>query len=102
MVNGMTELKLEDLQSVTGGIRKEKTITVEIKVSGHFDRDITVKPYIDGQIQISLVKIVDMSTEYIHMNFKGSTGTKLLKVKLNDTVILNYELNFDTGTYKHI
>ena len=64
-----------------------------------FSSNVTIKPYLDGQLQSNQIKIVDASAiPFVYLTFNGS-GMMDLKVKIEDTVVIGYVLDFDKKSY---
>lgn len=93
------ELKEQQLENVAGGTSREKTITVVVDFSEYrqFTSDITIKPYLDGELLNDKVKTVDRSITVVNINITGK-GIKQLRVKLNNEVFKTYKLDFTSGT----
>lgn len=78
--------------------RKETKIeiTVALPDVGH---DITIKVYVDGELDRSKTDTVDPCVGTKTYTFVGTHGTKEVRIKLDGKVCYEYELDFDTGTY---
>ena len=100
--SNMTKLNETELESVAGGTKREKTIRVQVDIPDVFNEDIIIKAYVDGQLDSSLSTTVDSSVRVKYMDVRGTSGIKQLRVKLNNTVIIDYELDFDSGSYVKI
>ena len=98
-----TEIKEKQLEKVTGGTSRESTIIVVVDYSNdkRFNDDVTIKPYLNGELIRSQVRTVDCSVTRVNLNVSGR-GTAKLKVKINNDIVKLYDLNFDAGTYTSI
>lgn len=71
----MTELDEKQLNTVAGGTsnHREKTIRVPVDLSkGHFEGDVIIKPYLDGELQTSQIKTVDAIIQsVVNIDIKG-------------------------------
>ena len=99
----MTMLKEKELASITGGSSKESLISVVVDYSSDrkFNEDITIKPYLNGELQRDKVRTVDCSITNVTLSFHGK-GVANLKVKINNDIIKLYKLDFDKGTYSEL
>ncbi len=77
---------------------KETTITVPVELP-QVDHDITIKVYVDGELDRSKTTIVDPSIGATSFSFKGTEGKKEVRIKFDGTVCYEYELDFDAVTY---
>lgn len=91
-----------ELNGVTGGSKREKTIVVSVELKGlPYSGDVIFKPYIDGVLKADMVKTIDPSyVSIINLNINGITGIKRLDVKVNDQLYKTYEVNFDENSYR--
>ena len=72
----MTELKDKQLDAVSGGFDRERTLTVSIYLTQYqFDGDVSVNVYVDGEIRTDLSKTVNPLVELFNIQIKG-TGMK--------------------------
>lgn len=94
------ELIEKDLNTVAGGLGRQRTVIVEITIP-NFSIDVTLKFYLDGELLSSKTKTVDSLVRNYTLQLSGS-GEKILKVKFNDQATKTYLINFDLGTYSEI
>lgn len=96
----MSELKEKELENVVGGSGREGAVTVRVDLRdcGPFDRDVTIKPYLNGVLLANQINTVDASVEYVHIGIRGK-GIALLTVNINDTTVKYYDIDFDFESY---
>lgn len=92
----------EKLNMVNGGYGKEYTIIVSVLLPATDKVENKVTVYIDGQLESSLCNSYDSSVEKINLKIVGSTGNKMVDVKVNNIRYKTYDVNFDNGTYSEI
>lgn len=99
----MSKLLDEELKNVAGGSgRSEVIVTVEVFFPEGLCGDVTVKPFLEGELLSSSITTVDAMVKMVKIPVRGKSGSKTLEVKLNNTIIMNYVVNFDNGTYTEI
>ena len=93
-------LKEKELEKVSGGSDREKTIMVKVLISdcGPFAGEVSIKPYLDGILLSNQEQKVDGSCDYINVLIRGR-GLAMLAVMINDKVVKNYDIDFDRGSY---
>ena len=74
--------------------KREKTLEIKLELPKS-DKDITIKVYVDGQLDSSKETTVDSSVEFVNYKFNGTKGTKEVKFKFNNGSYKIYELDFD-------
>ena len=84
---------------VAGGSKREKTITVQVSLNEVGGLEVTIEPYLDGELLSSQVRVVDSSVSSINIQVKGIAGKKRLDVKFNNVPKKSYVLDFDAGNY---
>lgn len=77
---------------------REATITVPVELP-QVDHDITIKVYVDGELDRSKTTTVDPSIGTTSFSFKGTEGKKEVRIKFDGTVCYEYELDFDQKSY---
>lgn len=99
----MANLANEDLTNVAGGSRREHTVIVTVDYSNDtkFTGDVSIKAYLNGEFLSDQEKSIDCSVTVFTINVKGQ-GIGSLKVKINNLLIKEYDVNFDEGTYTQI
>lgn len=85
------------LEKIAGGSRRDGSISIVVEVPKLAANDITVTPYLEGELLTSMIKIIDSCVREVTFNL-SSSGVKQFRVKFNE-VIKDYEINFDNKTY---
>ena len=82
---------------VSSGEKKEQRIplTVDWSDDKQFTDDVSIKVYVDGELDRSKSTIVDSSVSRKTFYFSGRHGKKSVKVKINDDIVKLYEIDFD-------
>lgn len=82
--------------TLSSGIKKEKTVALNVDWSDlpEFHEDVNIKVYVNDELDSEKSIIVDSSVTNKTFYFKGTHGTKKIKVKINDYP-KNYAINFD-------
>lgn len=91
------ELNEKQLNSVAGGLAGERQVSVPVDIP-EFNEDVTIKVYVDGQLDTSKTRTVDSSVRQIVLTFTGK-GKKALEVKFNNVKSKKYDIDFDKSTY---
>ena len=92
-VNSGSSVKLV----VSSGEKKEQRIplTVDWSDDKQFTDDVSIKVYVDGELDRSKSTIVDSSVSRKTFYFSGRHGKKSVKVKIDDDIVKLYEIDFD-------
>lgn len=82
--------------TLSSGVKKEKTIALNVDWSDlpEFHEDVNIKVYVNGELDSEKSTTVDSSVTNKTFYFKGTQGTKKIKVKINNYE-RNYTVNFD-------
>ena len=83
--------------TLSSGVKKEKTIALNVDWSDlpEFREDINIKVYVNGELDSEKSTTVESSVTNKTFYFKGTHGTKKIKVKINNSYERIYEINFD-------
>lgn len=69
----ITELKDKQLDAVSDGSDRERTLTVSIYLTQYqFNGDVSVNVYVDGEIRTDLSKTVNPLVELFNIQIKGA------------------------------
>lgn len=99
----MSVLNDSQLEKVAGGSDREKkvTVTVDYTNDAKFTGNVTITPYLDGELLSSQEQTVDSSVTVVYIRLSGR-GMASLRVKINGVLIKNYSVNFDNSSYTEV
>ena len=90
---------------LSSGEKQEKNISIDVQLP-EFPEDIhevTLTVYVDGILDNSKTVTIDpLFKKSKAFSFKGSSGTKNVRIKINDQLYKVYEIDFDNLSYKAI
>ena len=93
----MERLDEKQLEKVAGGSTESQiTLILDLSQEKLLSGDITIKPYVNGELKTSMIKVVDESVTSVSFVFKGR-GKVEVKFKINEDIFKYYELDFDAG-----
>lgn len=97
----MKELTEKELKNVAGGQSRERTMVIQIVITGLVSgNEVVIEPYVDGILMSNQVKKIDPQIiGIVYISVKGREGKKRLDVKIGDSLTKTYEINFDSGEY---
>ena len=99
----LIELQEEELKQVTGGEGKtEKTISITVYLPTNISDEYILSVYEDGVLLSGMTREIDPSVEQINLPFKGTKGSKQIRIKINNVTYKTYQINFDNQTYSEI
>lgn len=81
---------------------KEKTLNVDFKLPEGTDKDYEIHVYVDGELQSNLTQTLSPSVKNKTYSFKGKTGIKTVKFKVDGETSAIYDLDFDKETVEEL
>ena len=87
---------------LSSGTRKEKEIEIKVELPADIP-EAKLEVYVDGTLDASRSTTADTSFKTsVTFTFKGTQGTRDVRIKLNGQPYKSYEINFDDSSFREI